>query len=533
VHHVIRFFVVDVNISDIQDMGSVCGNIFYVYLGTALIILAPVITFSVILSFWQNFDTYRKLVGHPCAPIYVFSELNEKSLALATDIKGNNKKSIVIFTDVFEPDNEESYDLLESAKELGALCFKKDMLSLNLRFHSKHSPIYFFAIAEARSVRGIYREMLSSITPDEENLKQARFIMADKFYSRRHNTFIFVFSSSTMGKLLYDSLPPSSVMPRRVNRYSSFIRRTLYSHGKEMLFDTALDVGTDEKEINAIIIGAGGYGSEMFKSLPWYCQMDGYRLNLHVFDASPNTSDRFSFECPSLMGENNGNFDSFEIPRYKITFYDGTEVSTNSFAEKLLSIKWPTYILVALGSDELNINTAVEIRRLFRRARCPFDPRIDAIIYNSENTAILDNATKRGTPYKINCIGNLRETFSEKTIIKDDFEREITKLHVKWGGGRMDDDSVNSTEAYLIHVDLREKLGIDQYEFSSSNRENMGKLSLLEHRRWLAYMFSEGYVPTTDTGRDTIAKTHTDLVPYSRLSNRWASKERIPESTKK
>ena len=36
---------------------------------------------------------------------YVFSELNEKSFALASDIKSKNKKAAIVFTDVFE-DNE-------------------------------------------------------------------------------------------------------------------------------------------------------------------------------------------------------------------------------------------------------------------------------------------------------------------------------------------------------------------------------------------------------------------------------------------
>jgi len=518
-HHVIRFFVVDVDFSDFQAASAFYGSKFYIYLGTALILLAPILTFSVILSFWKNFDAYRKFLMHPYAPVYVFSELNEKSLSLATDIKSNDKKSILIFTDLFDPDDEESFDLLEAAKELGALCFKKDMLALNLKFHAKTSPLFFFAIAEAKNVSGIYRGK----SPNEENLMQARRIMTDKFYSTRPNTHLFVFSSGTLGEMLFDNLPPSGVNVRKVNRYSSFVRRLLYTHGKEMLFDSAIDNGTEEKQINAVVIGGGRYGNEMIKALTWFCQMDGYRVNIDVIDGSRNTGERFAYSYPGLM-QGNGNFESFDLPRYQLTFHDGVDVATQSFADILQAIHWPTYILVALGSDEMNVSTAVEIRRLFRRNGCPFEPHIDAIVYNSDNKEILDAATKRGVSYNINCIGNLRETFSRQTIIKADFEQEIYNLNRKFGGrDKLDDDSFNSTEALMIHCTLREKLCPHLPDDASLLApEDCEKLKRLEHRRWMAYMFSEGYLfgPRQPHGlKDPVAKTHALIMPYSELSS--------------
>ena len=50
--------------------------------GTTLLIVAPALTFSVILSFFKNFSAYRKYLFHPFAKTYVFSELNERSLPL-------------------------------------------------------------------------------------------------------------------------------------------------------------------------------------------------------------------------------------------------------------------------------------------------------------------------------------------------------------------------------------------------------------------------------------------------------------------
>ena len=515
VHHVIRFFVVAVDFKEIQTAGALFGSDLYEYLGIFLIILAPILTFSVILSFWQNFEAYRRLIMHPYAPISVFSELNGKSLALAADMKCQNKKMLLIFTDVFAPDNEDAFDLLEGAKELGAICFKKDMLSLNLKCHSKKSIIYFFAIADKQSARGVYRDVFSNSTPEEENLRQARSIMTDKYYSSRPNTYLFVFCSSTLGEIIFDNLPASAVIARRVDRYSSFIYRTLYSDGKKMLFDTALDNGINEKEINAVIIGAGGYGSEMLKALTWFCQMDGYRLNIDVFDGSCDASERFAFKCPGLMGKNNGNFDSYGIPRYKIAFHNGVDVTTCRFVDELSSIKWPTYILVALGSDELNVSTAVEVRRIFRRLKCPYDPYIDAVVYNRENRLVIEEATKKTVPYNINCIGDLRETFSMKTIVKLDFEQEVLRVGSQWrksdelSASLYSTDEINATISRFIHRIIRKQLGIPTEEDGGFYLPD-----ILEHRRWMAYMFSEGFVSGT---RDHIAKTHHILIPYEDL----------------
>ena len=67
--------------------------------------------------------------------IYIFPELNEKSLALATDIKQSHRTAKIVFADVFENNDEVTYELIERARELGAICFKKDILAVNFKLH--------------------------------------------------------------------------------------------------------------------------------------------------------------------------------------------------------------------------------------------------------------------------------------------------------------------------------------------------------------------------------------------------------------
>lgn len=519
VHHVIRFFVADVDFSDIQKASDASGFHLYYLIGTVLLVLAPLLTFSVVLSFFRNFASYRKYLMHPNAATYVFSELNEKSLNLASDLKRNHPSAMVIFTDVFEDNNEDSYELVERAKELGAICFEKDMLSINLFYHSKRSLLCFFAIAEERSVRGMYRQATTATTAEEENLKQAQLIVKHPFYANRPNTQLFVFASSTQGEILIDNLPQTQIEVRRVDPYSPLILRTLHDCGKELLFDGAVLNESGEREINVIVVGAGGYGSEMIRNLVWYCQMDGYKLSIDVFDGDPLAGERFAFTCPAILDEkNNGCFQEMGAPRYSIQFHNGIPVNTIGFTEALARIQSPTYVLVSLGSDELNVNTAITVRRLFRQAGCPVDPVIHTIVYDSENKQGLERATNhKNQHYDISYIGDLADAYSEAVIINEDLEKEALKTYNRFAatGGQK---RMLPTQEYLRQTSTLEALYRELCaKLAYAPDENaLEDAARREHTSWMARMYSLGYV--YGKVRDDIAKTHPLLLPFHMLS---------------
>lgn len=516
VHHAIRFFVVDADYFDFYTISVRSGIGLYFILGTVLMILAPLLTFSVILSFFSNFTAYRKFLLHPGAPTYVFSELSEKSLALATDIRCNHPDAVVIFTDVFEEDNEESFEIRERAKEIGALCFKKDMLSINLLFHSTRSLLCFFAIAEDKSVRGMYRQMQSSTTAEEENLKQAYKLSTHWYYSKRANTKLFVFSSGTHGEMLLDNLPKSNLTVRRVERFKPLILQTLYQNGKELLFDTAVESHSGEKQINVVVVGAGGYGREMIKTLAWYCQMDGYRLTIDVFDIDPLAGEEFAFECPGLMDSgHNGAFGKGEAG-FRIRFHSGVSVHTEQFAAQLSAIEWPTYVFVALGSDELNVNTAITVRRICRQRGCPYNPFIHAVLYDSAvKTALINASDRRGRPYGIEFVGDLKTSFSERVIMNQELGDEALNRYQQWSDRDFESEyDYRASVSAVMHRMLCEKMGVFA-ESGLSEEEKAELLSRLEHHRWMAYMYGEGYVYGPQ--RDDIAKTHPALLPYDQL----------------
>ena len=530
VHHAIRLFVVDTGFDEIRHVSTLCGSTLYAILGTVLLILAPLLTFTVILSFFRNFSAYRRFLLHPMAPVCVFSELNEKSLTLAKDIKRTSPETVLMFADVFEEDNEESYEITERAKELGAICFKKDMLSLNLRMHSRKSKLSFFAIAQEQSISGIRRQVLTASTAEDENIKQAYKLASDPYYSQRKNTYLYVFSSGTRGELLLENLPDTMVRVSLAEKYRPLVTREIHKHGKELLFDSAELLENGEKAIRVAIVGAGDFGLEMMRTILWHCQIDGYRLSIDVFDVDPDTEDRFSFLFPGLTSPEYNGVRKDGMPYYKLTFHSGVSVDTQTFLEKIDEGGYPTYILVALGKDELAVQTAVALRRHYRQVHCPYDPVIHTIIYDSANKKVFEGAHHWGGQcYDIRYFGDLETAYSTDTIIGSRLEDEALRMHMKYQ--RDTEEGLKSfygnlyfkraSVAAAMYKDLLLSLGeIPNVPEEAWSDEERLRFEKNEHRRWVAFMLTEGYVYSGSPNRrsmDRLGKTHHLMLPFDEL----------------
>ena len=664
-HHTIRLFVIDSDFEWIREISMnftpVLSAVFSCF-GAFLFILAPVMTFGFILSFFQNFAAYRKLFFHPFADVYVFSELSERSLALAADVKKNHKLALknlteakaalkekkklcraakgedahlaalaaleetkkslaearcvyknaakryrvtkrdleeaearyketetplraarkeyatvkealdkkkkdggavteedtallervaaavsqaesafkqakdarrraqkafyeaeknhkdvmILFADVFEQDTEESYEVLERAKGLGALCFKKDVLSLRLRKRSKKSNMRFFLIAEA----------------EEENLKQAMAIAKDSFYKEKENLFLYVFSTGVAGELLLSNLSDTKAQVRRIEAARSLITYTLDQKGGQ-LFDNATVTDTDEKLISALVIGVGTQGTEMIKALSWYCQMDGYRVEINAFDCDPLAEEKFALRCPELYSPKyNGIYVEGEA-KCKIKIHAGVSTDSISFAESIKNYKDTTYVFVSQGSDDNNIRAALSLRILF--ARIKKHPVIQAVVYNSDTKEALKDAKNAdGVKYDLELIGDLDEVYSEAVIINSELEQEAADIHCKYISGDLTEEehlrnlfryeyNFRSSLASALHGRLRRKRGVlgankAENELTIEERDTIERI---EHRRWNAYMRAEGFVYSGSPdkkSRNNLAKMHHNLVPFDILS---------------
>lgn len=523
IHNVIRLFVVDGEFGFItENMGEAAKwvDACYSVLFAILFVAAPLLTFGFVLSFFKNISAYRRYAFNYNSDVYVFSELNEKSLALATDLSKKNgeskKRRFFVFADVFETQEENNYELIEKAKSLGAICFKKDILAVNFSFHSKKANLFFFAIGEDQS----------------ETLGQALKLI--ERFKYRKNTHLYVFSAGAQAELLLSSAfneatagdgPSFELKVRRVNEVRSLINHNLYNSGYENIFASAREDIDGAKKINAVVIGMGHHGTEMTKALSWFCQMDGYRVEINSFDLDEGAESRFIAQCPELMDPRfNDNWDAEGDAQYKIKIHSGIDVETTEFYDILASLPKATYVFVALGNDERNIAVAVNLRSIFKRAG--FEPKIQAIVYSSDKKKALEGvANFKNQPYNIEFIGDVENSFSESVVMSSDLEKIALARHTVWGAESefwQFDYNYKSSVASAIHRKMKLQCQIPGADLPPEKRAEADRqnLRVLEHRRWNAYVRSEGYVyggTTEKKGRDDMAKTHNCLVPFSEL----------------
>lgn len=496
----------------LENCSTLQRGIFLTWAVT-LFVYAPVLTFSFVLSLFRNLSAFCRYALAMCKDVYIFSELNDQALALADDLKKNHKKAAVAFTGVSEGGDEKAGQRIENAKKMGAICFKKPILAIAFRFHAPAKKITFFTIGR----------------DETENQEQALKLIEK--YRDRANTHLYVFTTKVDGQLLLADIDKGCMKVRRVNPVQSLIHSLLYEHGQS-IFEQAVPAADGVKDITAVVVGMGGHGTEMVKALAWFGQMDGYRITIHAFDKDPLAEEKFTALAPELMSPDYNGVSVEGEAQYTIAIHSGMDVSTATFAKTVSALKGASYVLVALGDDDENVGTAVNLRMLFERIGA--HPAIQAIVYNStQKNALAGIRNYRGQPYNIEFIGDMESIFAEKVILESQMEARALERHLKWGEEEefwTYEYNYRSSVATAIHMKARILCGIPgaakaEEDLTEAERDI---IEVLEHRRWNAYMRSEGYVfsgSTDKSSRNDLAKMHHDLVDFSALSEEEKRKD--------
>lgn len=508
IYSTIGLFLADSNFELIETMVSsanlsVLLTQSYTIFASILFVVVPISTFGIILSFFKNVISYVRYWCSFAKPIYIFSYLNDYSVTLAEDIFRNHKNSSIVFTDVYNKEEKERQELIDRIEAIGAICFKKDISSIKFGFHlkGKKSKMYFFVLNEK----------------EEENIKI--FSHLSDTYRNRSNAIIYLFSKTSQGELVISSSENRKLQVRKINYAQSLVYRTFFERGEEIFANAKLDEN-GQKIISAVVIGLGNYGSILTKTLAWYCQMDGYKIKINAFDKENQAKSNFISSCSELMSEKyNGKLITGE-PHYDIQIHAGIQYDSKEFDDELKKIKDATVVFVCCGSDGTNIDCAVKVRKIFEGEK--MQPTINTIVYDSKQKSRIESAKNfKNQPYNINCIGDIKTTYSEKVIINSELEKEALARHLKYGSEEdfwKYDYNYRSSLATALHMRARIFCGIpgankQQDEATEQEKEI---ISLLEHKRWNAYMRTEGY--SFGERRNDLAKQHHNLVPFSELT---------------
>ncbi len=485
-------------------LSETIGVIYSAYF-TLVYLIAPILTLGFILSFFKNLTaTIKYYLCHYRTIIYL-SALNEKSLALAKDAldKYYPTKVLVVFCGV----DANCSDLdKEKARRLGAVLLKKDINSIGLKKSRKLArKFYFIASNECDNLKSALELINNCLKVDNVNVKESEF---------------YVFSANAGSEMLLDSADKGNMKVRRVNESRNFVYSLMDSYP---IFDRYVQ-SEETKKLNVLICGFEKLGQELLKTLVWCGQMIGYELNVHVISQGENSIAVFQGLAPEILEMNAKRIKG--EPYYNLTFYDGVDVSDSSFVETIQKVGEITTAYCCLGDDDLNIETAKKLSVFTKRCANNTGACLPLIlsIVNSpakaktfiENGGLKD---EQGEVIDIKFVGDTDSIAKIDFVEFTEFEKEAFECHMRWSNvtsAQSDVLKFEQTEYYrrastaeTLHMKLKSKLNIQEIATIEEIKE-------LEHKRWSAFMRSEGFV--YGAKKDFTAKTHPKLIPYDELS---------------
>lgn len=573
-HNAIRLFVVDGDflfMGDVRDFLDSVMYSTYEFLFGLEFIIAPFLTFSFVLSFFKDLQANMKLFFNKEADTYVFSEINDRTILLAENIRAQklekNEKALIVFTDYFEQGDEESFELRERVNVIDALCFRKDITRLNLdKFGNSRELVFFIAASEK-----------------EEAIEH--FITLNKKYADKKNCSIYFFSTDVDAqvinrKLEIDTGNTRKLKARLVSETTQVVFGFLDEHGHE-LFDIAK---ANNNHINVIINGLSEYGTMMFRSLVWFLIMHGYTYEIHCFDPDKDAENKLRLIMPEIFLCAEGKNPHDDSYKYNIKIHSGVNFDTIKYAEEIEGIEHPTFVFTSLDSDNKNIEVTSLSKRIidrknFNEGRKDAPCKYVTIIRNSIESIALGNVIGEDCTF----LGDRKTVYSSDAVRLNKTERRGLERHLFYYGyapeeisrivdiyyspifdnsaihdvaktiltrlnNSVSEEAVNSkvqeidhaiskfygneynyksSIASAIHINTRKKLKIAGADIPKDQRTaaQTDILCRTEHFRWSAYVRSDGFVYAD--GKSTDLKIHSDLIPYDELTDKAAKKDDV------
>lgn len=199
------------------------------------------------------------------------------------------------------------------------------------------------------------------------------------------------------------------------------------------------------------------------------------------------------------------------------------------FEKTFSTIGGVSFVFVSRGSDEENVSDAVTVRMLSERYG--YHPRIwvvtgEKVAAEKVAKGMLCNHRKQG--YDISFVGDIESAYSRDAVLFSELEKVALARHMKWGAEEefwRIEYCYRSSIASAIHKKYKLYCGVPgaEKEPCDRNEEERQLLCRLEHKRWNAYMRSEGYV--YNETRNDLAKAHNCLKPFSELPEKEQMKD--------
>lgn len=472
-----------------------------------LYLIAPILTFGLIVSIFNNISSSIMLTFYLSREICVFSEKNLRAEIIAEDIRKKDPRSVIVF---FNSDNS------THVKKDKTLFFDTSVLKINKAIlkHSKHITFYICGDDKSENLKTTM-DLLEIIG------KYPRLVnKLEKNFQSDSGIDIFYFYPKRLKLPIMSNINKHNVRVRRVNEAQNLIYNLIYE--EPILKYVNKETGT----VNIAVVGAGKYGEEFIRAAIWSGQHRKYKININVFDKE-NVKDLFTNRYPELVNTEQL-LDKSDI-NYKINFFDNEDFC-NINIESIKEMEGLNLAFIALGNDDDNIEAALYLRECSERMNASpriFTPVTDVNLMNANMTGGLKN--HKGESFGIDLILPEYVFSHERAIMLEKMGKHMHKMWTLRNNPKLKESEIDYTDFYdyeffywssvasTMFWKLRKKLGED-IQLSEDNIR-------LEHQRWCAYMRSEGYRYAEK--RNDMARQHNCLKDFDSLSEKNKENDKV------
>jgi len=290
-----------------------------------LLIIAPLFTVGITLSFFsEKFTRIIYRIRSEFRDTYLFSAINERTLCIAEDVAESDRKAIIVFA---LRTSEEDIDAkaLARIQDINAYVINDDIVQIR---HSLHRTRNYYLLD----------------TNDSGNLEAGLRIYKRYNKERTDKVNMWLYTKNEISKVIFDYL------------YETFNVRLINEEGliaRTLATDYPVFDAVKGGRLSILIVGGGHIGLEILRTMTMCsCLGDEVKVDINVIDLNGEKSrDIFENASPGLAQKWNIQFHSADVKSVAIS--------------KVLDSIEPTYIVLCLGNETLNMETALYIRRKY------------------------------------------------------------------------------------------------------------------------------------------------------------------------
>lgn len=480
---------------------------------------------------------------------YIFLGINNAALAMATDLLKQKPKKLVIF--VQNSKKHEDQLLFHKASKHGAVVISKDSFFDKLSIKNEEFLVNIHEDSATENEISFYennflkvhklldcmekREThLFILSENEERNTFAAQSIIQELEARKSTKEVFVkiYIRTILQTYLEEQFFNCNVNDNRriqvrfVNDSSIAAQQLVLNYPPVKFVDPDTSLGKARKDFTPLIIGFGQVGQACFRKLIEMGQFVDKEFRATVVDQNMSKiKGRFCFNYPGLT--------NYKIRYEEVQFGhpDFYELIANN-TEKLM------YVVVSLGSDNLNMQTALEISSYAKRNDLAF--KIFIHLIDRENFSHLLKKEQ-----DLVYFGDYDEIFCEESVIRRELENEAIRNHNNYINHSDPDRKVKpwveigkmkqiSNISAMEHQPTKLMLlGMTEAEIAKFKNEEefvhkigndrLMNLAKAEHLRWNANYFVHGWNTwsldkvTGKSTSDEVRKLHACLVDWETL----------------